>query len=181
MSFKSSLTHIITTIIAVVLVGCGPQYQQVSYKSWVVGNCKIHEKISKSALTWPDPTFLRNYWFERDGDNFNIGSYENESSVGVKNAPFAVEEYIVILTSSHVFRIGQKNVNEFSPSMAIQSHNFFEKNRINVHYDYTAESVDKVDSIWKLTYVLNNTESEDLPKVIHFVTKDNWQSFQIDK
>ena len=65
--------------------------------------------------------------------------------------------------------------------MAIQSHNFFEKNRINVHYDYTAESVDKVDSIWKLTYVLNNKESEDLPKVIHFVTKDNLQSFQIDK
>ena len=87
----------------------------------------------------------------------------------------------MILTSSHVFRIGQKNVNEFSPSMAIQSHNFFEKNRINVHYDYTAESVDKVDSIWKLTYVLNNKESEDLPKVIHFATKDNWQSFQINK
>ena len=65
--------------------------------------------------------------------------------------------------------------------MAIQSHNFFEKNRINVHYDYTVESVDKLDSIWKLTYVLYNKESEDFSKVIHFVTKDNLQSFQIDK
>ena len=98
--------------------------------------------------TWKDklistdsarPYFLGNYWFERDGDNFNTGSYENESSVGEKNAPFAVEEYIVILTSSHLFRIGQKNVYKFSPSMAIHSHNFFEKNRINVYYDYTVE------------------------------------------
>ena len=56
-----------------------------------------------------------------------------------KNAPFAVEEYIVILTSSHLFRIGQKNVYKFSPSMAIHSHNFIEKNHINVHYDYTVE------------------------------------------
>ncbi len=56
-----------------------------------------------------------------------------------KNSPFAVEEYNVILTSSNLFRIGQKNVYKFSPSMAIHSHNFFEKNRINVHYDYTVE------------------------------------------
>ena len=98
--------------------------------------------------TWKDklistdsarPYFLRNYSFERDGAYFNTGSYENESSVGEKNAPFAVEEYNVILTSSNLFRIGQKNVYKFSPSMAIHSHNFFEKNRINVHYDYTVE------------------------------------------
>ena len=124
---------------------------------------------------------MRNYWFERDGDNFNTGSYENEYSVGEKNAPFTVEEYIVILTSTHLFRIGQKNVNKFSPSMDIHSHNFIEENRINVHYDYTVESVDKLDSIWKLTFVLYNKESEDLSKIIHFVTKDNLQSFQIDK
>ena len=80
---------------------------------------------------------MQNNWFEGDGDNFNTGSYENETSVGEKNGPFAVEEYIVILTSSHLFRIGQKNVYKFSPSMAIHSHNFFEKNRINEHYDYT--------------------------------------------
>ena len=65
--------------------------------------------------------------------------------------------------------------------MDIKSHNFFEKNCINVHYDYTVESVAKLDRIWKLTYVLYKKESEDISKVIHFVTKDNLQSFQIDK
>ena len=65
--------------------------------------------------------------------------------------------------------------------MDIKSHNFFEKNRINVHYDNTVESVAKLDRIWKLTYVLYKKESGDLSKVIHFVTKDNLQSFQIDK
>ena len=49
--------------------------------------------------------------------------------------------------------------------MAIKSNNFFEKNCINVHYDYTVESVDKLDSIWKLTNVLYNKESEAFPKL----------------
>jgi len=39
---------------------------------------------------------LRNYWFERDGDNFNTGGYESESSVGEKNAHFAVEDFAFI-------------------------------------------------------------------------------------
>ena len=146
-----------------------------------VGGCEIHEEIQRSKSDWPDATFLRTYRLKRDGRKLTVGSYENESSTGVTNSPFAVGEYIVIPTSCYVYRVGPDNqVSEFSPWKANEWQSFSEPLGINGHYDYHADKVEEVNGVWRLTYVLESGLDRDRPKFIHFVTKDNWQSFQVE-
>jgi hypothetical protein len=180
LQFTTSAVTMIT-VGMLLAIGCG-QYQTATDKSWVLGNCDIHEKIQRSKNDWPDPTFLRTYWLERDGHRLTVGNYENESSTGVITGPFAVGEYVLIPTSCYVYRVGPGNqVNEFYPWKATQWHRFSESLRINGAYDYHVDTVAKVDGVWRLTYALVNDLDGHHPKYIHFTTKDDWQSFQIEK
>jgi hypothetical protein len=162
------------------LAGCS-RHLPGTEKSWTVGGCEILEEIRRSKSDWPDATFLRTYQFKRDGRKLAVGSYENESSTGVHNSPLAVGEYIVIPTSCYVYRVGPDNqVNEFSPWKANLWHGFSEPLGINGHYDYHADTVEEVNGVWRLTYALERGLDGDRPEFIHFVTKDNWQSFRVE-
>ena len=166
--------------IGILLVGCDP-YLRGTEKSWSVGDCEVYETIQRSENDWPDPHFLRTYRLKREGRTLTVGSYDNESSTGVINPPFVVGQYIVIPTSCYVYRIGSNNqINEFSPWLADQWQSFSESLRINGHYDYHADSVENLDGVWRLTYALGNGLNGHRPDFIHFVSKDDWQSFQVE-
>ena len=165
----------------VLLVGCGSQWQPFSSKSWTVRDCEIHESIEKSESDWPDPTYRRTYRLIRDGRELTVGSYQNESSLGLIDEPYAVGDFIVIPTSCYVYRVGPDDeVKMFEPGMADQWSGFAERRGINGQYDYQVDTVQRIDGGWKLSYGLEEDLNGQRPKFIHFVTTDDWQSFQIE-
>ena len=162
------------------LIGC-TRYEPGAEKSWTVGSAEVHETIQRSINDWPDAVFLRTYRLKRDGQTLTVGSYENESKDGVIDPPYAVGDYIVITTSSYVYRIGPDNrVNEFNPWSVDQWIAFSEPLGINGHYDYFADTVEHRNGTWQLTYALEGSLDGRRPKFIHFVTTDDWLSFQIE-
>ena len=162
------------------LVGCS-RYQPGTEKSWTVGSDEVYETIQQSQNNWPDAVFLRTYRLQRGGQTVTVGSYENETQDGVIDAPYAVGDYIVIPTSSYIYRIGPDNlVNEFYPSMADQWIAYSEPFGINGHYDYFADKVEHVNGAWRLTFALAGGLDGRRPKTIRFVTTDDWSSFQIE-
>jgi hypothetical protein len=148
-------------------------------KSWDVGDCNIHERIVKID-SWPDATFQRTYWIIRNGSKLSVGSYENESSVGIIKEPYTVNEHIIIPTSCYVYLVEPDNhIKIFAPYKAEQWWDYATPMGINGHYDYHVDTVKRIDGGWKLSYLLESGLNGKRPQAIHFVTKDNWQSFQI--
>lgn len=177
---KACLASIIVSA-GVLMVGCGRQWNPVSDKNWTVGDCEIHESIERSETDWPDPTYLRTYRLIRDGRKLTVGSYENESSLGVIDEPHAVGDFIVIPTSGYVYLVGPDDqIKTFAPYKAEQWQDFAEPRGINGSYDYQVDTVQRIDGGWKLSYKLEEGLNGQRPKVIYFVTTDNWQSFQVE-
>ncbi|MFT5304418.1 MAG: hypothetical protein ACI87E_002922 [Mariniblastus sp.] len=168
-------------ISGILLIGCDNGWSPASDESWIVGDCEIHEKIEVTRNTWPDAVFKRSYWLIRSGVRLSIGTYQNESSVGMVKEPFAVDDCIVIPSSCYVYRVEPNNgISVFDPFKADQWWGFAEPRGINGHYDYHVDTVRKMEGTWKLSYVLESGLNGVRPTVIHFVSKDNWQSFQIE-
>ena len=162
-------------------MGCGSKWQPFLSKSWTVRDCEIHESIEKSESDWPDPTYLRTYRLIRDGREVTVGSYENESSLGLIDEPYAVGDFIVIPTSCYVYLVGPNDeVKMFAPWKADQWESFAGPRSINGHYDYHVDTVQRIDGGWKLSYGLEEDLNGQRPKFIHFATTDDWQSFQIE-
>ncbi|MEZ4863421.1 MAG: hypothetical protein R3C14_19035 [Caldilineaceae bacterium] len=163
------------------IVGCSPSWNLLSEQSWTVSGSEIHETIEISTSNWPDHRFKRTYTLLQAGRKLDVGSYDNESSLGVLGKPYAVDEFIVIPTSSYIYLVGPDDqVKTFYPWMADQWMDFAEPRGINGHYDYHVDTVQKIDGGWKLVYRLQEGLNGQRPKVIHFVTTDNWQSFQVE-
>ena len=82
------------------------------------------------------PTCERIGLFETDAE-LTVASYENESSLGMIDEPYAVGDFIVIPTSCYVYRVGPDDeVKMFEPGMADQWSGFAERRGINGQYDY---------------------------------------------
>jgi len=171
----------ITISVGMLLAGCDDSYLPVTAQSWSVRDCEVHETIQQSKNNWPDACCLRTYRLTRDGRTLAVGSYENESAAGVTQKPYSVDGYVLIPTSCYVYRIGPDNrVDEFYPWKADKFLSFSESHGINGHYDYSIETVEKVDNAWRLTYAVNLGLNGQRPKFIRFRTTDDWQSFQIE-
>ena len=157
----------------------------ISEKSWDVSglpDTKVVERIVKTGgWDWPDPEFKRTYWLIQGKAKSLIGSYTNESSVGIVKEPYAVGECIVIPTSCYFYLVDADNQTKtFYPFQADQWSEFAEPLGINGHYDYLADAVDKIDGGWRLSYLLKSGLNGKRPPSIRFVTRDDWKSFQIE-
>ena len=169
-----------TSICGLLMVGCS-RYLPGTEKSWTVGNGEVYETIQRTKNDWPDAQFLRTYRLKREKLTLTVGSYENESEEGVIKRPYAVGEYIVIPTSCYVYRVGPDNqVDEFYPWKVGNWLTFSQPLGINGHYDYEADRVEHEEGVWRLTYALKSGLNGQRPKFIHFVTPDDWQSFQTE-
>ena len=111
----------------------------------------------------------------------SVGSYAKESSTGVIKQPYAVDDCIVIPSSCYLYLVEPDNqISVFDPFKADKWSSFAEPHGINGHYDYHVETVRKTGGTWKLSYALESGLNGGRPPAIHFVTKDNWQSFQVE-
>lgn len=129
---------------------------------------------------WPDYDYERTYWVNRNGEDALVARYRNESADGVTEDPLVVGQFVVILTSAKVYRLDLNNrVQEFSPSMTDQWRKFAEPHDINSHHDYRADAVELAGGAWGLSYVRKSPEHA-VPRALHFVTRDDWRSFQIE-
>ena len=129
----------------------------------------------------PDAEFERTYWLTKNGRELFVGRYNNESSVGVVKEPYAVDDWIVIPSSCYAYLVEpDSRISVFDPYKAYQWQSFAESRGINAHYDYHVDTVAKTKEIWKLSYVLKSGLNGRRPPVIHFVTQDNWLTFQIE-
>ncbi|MDG2383771.1 MAG: hypothetical protein P8N76_19010 [Pirellulaceae bacterium] len=153
----------------------------VSEKSWKLPGATVHEKIDHGELNWPDRVYKRTYWIVKNGKTVPVGSFRNESDVGVAYQPFILNGSIVIPTSSYVFLVSADNqVKEFSPRKADQWGVYSARAGINGFYDFHAETVVKKGDVWKFSYLRNDADRSHLPASVYFATSDDWESFQME-
>ena len=179
---RNYLTVAITASALCLTCGCdfGFERSVVSDQTWDVGDCKVREKIVRVDAI-PDAEFERTYWLIKNGRELLVGRYNNESSMGVVKEPYAVEDCIVIPSSCYIYLVESDNrISVFVPFKADQWWSFAEPRGINGHYDYHVDTVRKTAGTWRLSYALESGLNGGRPPVIHFVTKDNWQSFQVE-
>ncbi|MCP4193742.1 MAG: hypothetical protein GY768_24280 [Planctomycetaceae bacterium] len=152
----------------------------VSEKSWKLAGATVHEKIDHGELNWPDRVYQRTYWIVENGKTVPVGSYRNESDVGVVYQPFLLDGSIVILTSSYVFLVSADNqIKKFSPFKVGQWREYSDRAGVNGFYDYHAKTVEKKGDVWKFSYLRNDADRSHLPTSVYFTTSDDWRSFQL--
>ena len=125
-------------IIGLLFTGCIEQFpaEIVSQQTVVVGDFVVEEQITKSG-GWPDWIYERSYWATYESKRRFLGSYQNESPIGLLDDPFVVEGQLILFTGSRLFlwRPGTEPAQYF-PFRAPEWADFGREMNINGVYDY---------------------------------------------
>jgi hypothetical protein len=106
-----------------------------------VGDFQIKETIYRIE-GFPARQFERFYEAINNGDAVDLGSFEDESDIGIVNNPIVHNNQLVVFSSAHVFfwQPGRKPVH-FSPYEAAGWYEYSQIDQLNGHYDYLASDV----------------------------------------
>ena len=151
MNLFNMVRFLMLWIICLMFVGCLEQFPKevVSYQTIEVGEFLIEEEITKSD-GWPDWIYERSYWVTYENRKRVLGSYQNESSVGLITDPFVIDEQLILFSGSRliIWRPGSEPAQYF-PFSAPEWADFGREMNINGVYDYyPARAWQEGDELW---------------------------------